>query len=171
LSNHRRQFIVRSVFRLADGSGGDHHYTLVSDPAHASGNCVIANWTTRRHLPRKDTSCILNRADHPAITDESLVYYEGAGLARAADVQQRINNGAFDISDVLLSEDAYMRLMLGFVKTSKVPIGVFEFLENEGFLPCAHAPGCWSASTQHPPGANCSFAACPVAARILRDSL
>lgn len=163
MSNHRRQFVVRSVFRLPDDSGGDHHYTLVSDPAHVSGNCVIVNWTTRRRLPREDTSCILNRLDHPAITAESLVNYRGALVLPANGVQQRINNGVFDISDVLLSEDAYRQLMLGFVKTSKVPIGVFDFLDNEGFLPCAHAPGCWAMSAPSAANATCSFAICPVA--------
>lgn len=111
------------------------HYTLVSDPGHDSGKCVIVNWTTRRRRATEDASCILNRLDHPAITDESLVNYYGARLLPTPEVQHRINSGVFGISDVLLTKEAYDRLMLGFQVTQKVPIGVYEFLDGAGFLP------------------------------------
>ena len=160
MSNHRREFLLRAVFRLTDGSGGDHHYTLVTDPGHSSGNCVILNWTTRKHLAREDTSCILNRLDHPAITVESLVHYNKAGLVSAAGLQKHIVAGLFGISDVLLNEAAYKRVMLGFQVTKHVPPQVYEFLDGAGFLPCQNAPGCWAQEWQGEQTAACSFALC-----------
>ena len=61
--------------------------------------------------------------------------YRGAVLLPAADVRQQIQNGSFDISDALLTNDAHKRLMLGFQVTPHVPIGVYEFLAGGGFLP------------------------------------
>lgn len=163
MPNHNREFLVQSVFRLSDGSGGDHHYILVSDPKHESGNCVIVNWTTYRKLKGDDTSCILDRTDHGAITRESLVNYRGARLARASEVYKLIKAGTFDICDTLLKEDAYRRVMLGFATTTRASTEVVNFLENEGFLPCPDAPNCWSSSREVSPVTDCAFRSCPAA--------
>lgn len=133
--NHRRELCCRSVFRLQDHSGGDHHYMLVSDADHRSGCCVIVNWTTRRRLRGEDSSCILRTGDHPAITTESLVLYRRASLAPSAALRAKIVAGPFAISDVLLSEDAYTRVMRGFQLTAQVPLEVYGFLEEQGILP------------------------------------
>jgi len=95
----------------------------------------MVNWTTRKRLPREDGSCILNRLDHPAITVESVVHYRGAVLCPTSSLQARLDSGVFAISDVLLGEDAYKRLLQGFQVTQHVPFAVYDFLDDQGFLP------------------------------------
>jgi len=68
-----------------------HLWIVISDPEDYPEEIVLVNFT--KYRPDKDQACILERGDHPFISQRTSVEYRGAKTASAKELQTLLDGG------------------------------------------------------------------------------
>ncbi len=76
----------------APGTSLDSHlWIVISDPPENPEEVVLVNFT--KYRADKDQACIVERGDHPFISQKTCVEYRGAKTASAKELQTLLDSG------------------------------------------------------------------------------
>jgi hypothetical protein len=68
-----------------------HLWIVISDPAENPEEVLLVNFT--KYRADKDQACIVERGDHPFISQKTCVEYRGAKMASAKELQTLLDSG------------------------------------------------------------------------------
>jgi hypothetical protein len=71
--------------------GDDHLWLVINDPSAHGGVVLIVNVSTLR--PNAETTCLVQRGEHPFIQHDSYVRYGSARKAREVDLEKLVRAG------------------------------------------------------------------------------
>lgn len=119
---------------LIPSGGVKHLHFVCSDPVfypkYAKESVLVVNISS---VPEEgeeyDGTCVLDVGDHPFVKHPSYVYYRKADIFGAESVQQRIDDGTFDVHQVC-PDGTFARILDGFDISEDVSIKAHKFYEK-----------------------------------------
>ncbi|WP_025672779.1 hypothetical protein [Salinivibrio socompensis] len=119
---------------LIPSGGVKHLHFVCSDPVfypkYTKESVLVVNISS---VPQDeqwyDSTCVLYAGDHPFVKYPSYVYYRKADIFGADNVQQRIDDGTFDVHQVC-PDDTFSRILAGFDISEDVSAKAHHFYEK-----------------------------------------
>ncbi len=108
-------------FKMLDEKA-KHCYFVISK-VDADGNVLVVNCSTYRDFSGEDTTCILNKGEHPFIKQTSYIPYNRARIMAYEDVLK-----LSPIRDV--SPELYEKLRNGAKKSEQTPQKILVYILN-----------------------------------------
>lgn len=110
-------------------AGDEHLWIVLSDPAKNSECILLVSVTTWR--ADKDSSCLIQRGEHPFVTRDSCSYYEDARAVKLAQLYPRKDAGLLKMR-APLSEALLVRVRYGAGVTSNLKMRYVQLLDDQG---------------------------------------
>jgi hypothetical protein len=118
--------MIRARLCYRDG----HYYFILNDP-DKKGKVLSVNMTSYLHtIRRKNSTCILEIADHPCITKKSVINYSDARISLASEIQKDIDLGLIKIEKELISEALLNKILTGLTKSDNLAEEVEDFAKK-----------------------------------------
>lgn len=120
---------VGTTFHFNDRLNEGHLFLIISSPSYPQ--VVVVNMTTPKRF--SDTSCLLNKGDHPFVEHETCIAYEYAEIISTIELQEKESCKVISIQEPLSSQ-LLIRIWEGAAMTQHLPLGCTEILRDQNLI-------------------------------------
>ncbi|HEV3258506.1 MAG TPA: hypothetical protein VG013_16635 [Gemmataceae bacterium] len=112
-------------------AGGSHLWVIVSDPRQDPDHILIVSLTTWTDC--KDSTCIVERGEHPWATHRTCVFYRKAMIVTLAEIHDGKDTGRLKVQDPM-PPDLLQRIWTGAAQSDFLSGAAKRLLQQQGFI-------------------------------------
>lgn len=109
----------------------EHLWVIISNVKQSSNEVVIVNFTTFDN--RKDSSCVLDKGEHPFVNHRTSVNYYDAKTVSMKTLTQLESYGSITRKEDL-SDEVLAKILEGAAISPFLKLGIRKFLEDQNLI-------------------------------------
>ena len=108
-----------------------HLWVIISDPAKDKARLAVVNFTSQRI--DKDQSCQINPGEHPFVTRNTVICYDGARIVSESTILAAVSSGTLRLHSAV-NGSLLDRIRSGAATTPHLPLGVKRLLQAQQII-------------------------------------